>query len=75
MLINIEDRKIAELVSINPLKLNTIKRHIHKRIEYLKEDDTNLSIIAYLTHILEIMKIVEFRILIRTIKESMKKIN
>ncbi len=72
MVINIEDRKIAELISLNPLKLTTIKKHIHRRIEFLKGDDTHLSIIAYLAHILELIKMVDFRILVRNIKRSVR---
>lgn len=75
MLFNIEDRKIAELIALIPLRLNTIKKRILKRIEFLKGDDTHLSIIAYLTHILELIKMVNFRILVRNIKKSMKKVN
>lgn len=82
MSFSFEDIKCAEILSLFPLKVASLKKLIKKKVSQLEklkaryvengyENDIWIytRIILYFEHILELLKKVDFRILIKEIRE------
>lgn len=62
--LTLEDREIAMLIRLLPLKLSTFEKKIRKEIELLEVSDDNFFIMMFLDHILYLLRNAEFRDLV-----------
>lgn len=66
--LSLEDRIIAFLIGLLPLKLSTFEKKIEKEIEHLRNSDANFMLIIFLDHVLYLLKNPEFREIVLTKK-------
>lgn len=66
--LSLEDREIAYLIGLLPLKLSTFEKKVEKEIKLLKGLDSNFILMMFLDHIFYLLKNPEFRDLALTRK-------
>lgn len=70
--LNLEDREIAFLIRLLPLKLSTFEKKIEGEIELLKISESNFFLMLFLDHILYLLKNPEFRDIVLSRKTLME---